>query len=141
MGISREYKKGRSFVTIMVVIALCALILRFGIEKIIKVTIVQNETHASTAIKLISAALENYAKDSRGVYPANLAVLTQNKPSYLDRDYIRQSPIRGYIYTCSRLESSGYSCSAIPATCGLTGKINYSISTGSLLVSEVCEKK
>ena len=134
-------KRAKSFVTIMIVTAITALVLRVVIKQIIKVTITQNESDASATIKLISASLENYAKDNRGVYPAKLSVLAENKPAYLDKDYIKISPLRGYNYDCSRLDSSGYSCSASPVSCGLTGKMIYTVITGGSLISEECSKK
>lgn len=134
-------KRAKSFVTIMIVTAITALVLRVVIKQIIKVTITQNESDASATIKLISASLENYAKDNRGVYPAKLSVLAENKPAYLDKDYIKISPLRGYNYDCPRLDSSGYSCSASPVSCGLTGKIIYTVITGGSLISEECSKK
>jgi type II secretory pathway pseudopilin PulG len=134
-------KKGKSFVTIMIITAVTALILRVAIKQIIKMNIAQNESDASATIRLISAALENYAKENRGIYPVKLSVLTQNKPPYLDKDYIGSSPIKGYDYDCTRLESSGYSCSAVPVKCRLTGKIIYTVITGGSLMSEECVKK
>lgn len=134
-------KRGKSFVTIIIVIAVFVLVLRIAIERIIKVTIAQNESYASTTLKLISAALENYAKDHLGVFPTNLEVLTKDNPQYLNKEYISESPIRGYEYSCLRLESSGYSCSAYPVTCNLTGKMVYSVTTGGLVVAEECSKR
>ncbi len=136
--------RGKSFIAIMVIIAITAFVLRIVIDKVIKISIVQNEANASATLKLISAALENYAKDNH-VYPANLDLLTQSRPAYLDKDYIKQSPLLGYIkgynYNCSRLDTSGYSCLAIPVSCGLTGKKVYSVVTGGLLISDECNKK
>ncbi len=132
-------KRARSFVVIMIVIALCALALRVFIGEVINVTSSQNESNAQATIKLISTAFENYAKENQGVYPAKLSVLTQSKPPYLDRDYIKQSPIKGYSYNCSRLDAAGYSCQAFPTRCKLTGKVEFSVSTGSLMISEDCD--
>lgn len=133
--------KAKSFVAIMIVIALLALVLRIVIEETMKTSIEQNESNAQTTLKLISVALENYAANNKGSFPANLSILTQADFRYLDRDYIAQSPIKGYNYTCSRLESSGYSCSAFPVSCNLTGRMTYLVSTGGLFVSENCSKK
>jgi len=126
---------------IMIVIAFLALVLRFGIDRIIKFNISQNESNAQGTLKLISAALENYALDNQGIYPINLSLLTKSKPPYLDRDYIILSPSKGYNYGCSRLEPSGYSCYASPVRCKLSGTVVYTITTGGLLVSENCETK
>lgn len=133
-------RKGISFITIMVTIAIFALVLRFAIDKVIKITVEQNDTNAQTTLKLISAALENYAKNNSGVFPDALSVLIKNDPPYLDKDYINKSPVRGYEYNCSRLEASGYSCSAAPIKCGLTGTMFYTVTTGGLVVSEACAK-
>lgn len=133
--------KGKSFVTIMLIIALCALSLRIIIAKLIEINIAQNESYASLTLKFISAGLENYAKNNQGIYPANLPILTKSQPPYLDKDYINLSPVKGYNFSCSRLESSGYSCTAIPVKCSFTGKTIYTISTGALLISEECNRK
>jgi hypothetical protein len=134
-------KKAKSFVTIMIVIAVCALLLRIVIEQLIKINIAQNESHISVALKQVSAALENYAANNKGVYPSSLSVLRETKPAYLDKDYFTKSPFRGYNFSCPRLEPGGYSCYASPIRCKLTGNTIYTISTGSLLVSQGCEGK
>jgi len=134
-------KKARSFVVIMIVIALSALLLRVVVDKAISLTCSQNESNAQSTLRLIATALENYAKDNRGVYPDKISVLTQSQPAYLDKDYVKQSPIKGYRYNCSRLDSGGYSCHALPTRCKLTGKTVFTVTTGSLLISEDCDKK
>ncbi len=134
-------RKARSFVTIMLVIAVTALLLRIAVEEIIKLSIEQNDSSAQITLKLISTALENYAKNNSNSFPENFTSLTQGSSRYLDKDYITLSPVKGYIYSCSKLELSGYTCVAGPAKCGLTGKMSYTVSTGGLFVSEKCEKK
>ena len=133
-------KIAKSFVTIMIVIAVCALLLRIGIEQIIKINIAQDESSAIATIKLISAALENYAADHKGAYPAVLSSLTQTNPAYLDKDYIAQSSLKGYSYACGRLEASGYSCQAVPVKCNFTGRAVYSVTTGGVVASQDCSK-
>lgn len=133
--------KGTSFVAITIIVAVLALALRFTVEQVIKINIVQNESNALNTVKLISTALENYAKQNVGVFPASLSVLLQTKPPYLDKDYITQSPIKGYNYNFSRLEPYTYSLKAVPAKCNLTGKKAFSVTTGGLLISEDCFKK
>ncbi len=124
----------------MIIIAILALLLRFAIDRIIKSNITQNESNAQVTLKFISTALENFALDNHGIYPASPSILTKSKPPYLDKDYITLSPSKGYNFGCSRLEPSGYSCYAAPVRCRLTGIILYSVTTGGLLVSEECEK-
>lgn len=133
--------KAKSFVVIMIGIAVFVVLLRIVILNIIKLNIEQNESTAQTTLKLIAIALENYAKDNQGAFPSKISVLIHSNLKYLDKDYISLSPVQGYNYSCSRLEQSGYNCSAIPVNCNLFGKMNYTVSTGNLFVSEKCGKK
>ena len=132
---------GRSFVLIMVLIAFAALVLRLAIDRIIKIDIAQNESNASVTLRFISAALQNYAKDHNGVFPSDLSLLVKNNPHYLDNEDITRFPVKGYNYVCTMLEPAGYSCSATPVKCSLTGKKSFTISTGGSIVSEECSKK
>ncbi|MFA5411586.1 MAG: type II secretion system protein [Candidatus Omnitrophota bacterium] len=134
-------RRGKSFVALMIAIAVCALGLRIALTQLLRINISQNESNALGTLKLISAALENYARDKEGSFPNEFSLLAKSKPAYLDRDYILASPLKGYNYTCSRLEPAGYSCSASPAKCGLTGKTVYTVTTAGLVVSEECNKK
>jgi hypothetical protein len=131
----------KNFVLIMVVIAVLGLLLRFAVEKIIQINIAQNESQAQGTLKFIAAAVENYARDSHGAYPAIFSALLEFKPPYLDKDYLRLSPLKGYNYSCPRMEASGYSCYAVPLKCKLTGRVSFTVSTGGLLISEGCSKK
>ena len=133
--------KARSFVTIMIVVALGALTLRIAIHKIIRFNIEQNQSLAQGNLKLLSTALENYANSNKGAYPENMAKLTQAKPAYLEKNYITASPLRGYDYDCPRLDASGYNCAAEPVNCKLSGETVYKVSTGGLIISESCDKK
>lgn len=134
-------EKGKSFVTIMVVIALLALALRIATEKILTVTCSQNESTAQTTLKAIAAALDSYARDNQGVYPKSVSMLSQSSPLYLDKDYIAESPIKGYTYNCVRLDASGYNCYAFPLRCKLTGNLAFTVTTGGILISEDCSTK
>lgn len=136
-----ESQRGKSFVTIMIVIAILALVLRVAIEGLIQRNMALNQSNAQSTLKLISAAIENYAKNNQGAFPADLTVLTKPSPPYLDRDYVFQSPVKGYIYSCPRLEPSGYNCYATPSKCNLTGKLTYNVTTGGIAVFEECSKK
>ncbi len=134
-------KKAKSFVLIMVGIALVSFLLRFTIKKTIDVVCVQNEGLAAATLKSIAVALDNYARDNKGVYPVSFSLLISANPSYLDRDYIAESPIKGYTYTCSRMDASGYNCYSFPSRCALTGRVAFTATTGNILISEDCKKK
>lgn len=132
---------GLSFLSIMITIAFVGLLLRIAVEQLINMNIAQNELNASSNLKLISTALENYSRDNNAVFPAQVAVLTNTNPRYLDEDYIARSPVGGYDYACRVLEPSGYSCFAAPVKCGITGNKVYTVTTGGALLSEDCRKR
>lgn len=133
--------RGKSIMTITIAIAIMALLLRVAIIKVIELSIQQNEIGAQTTLKLISAALENYSNDNKDVYPDMFSLLTDNqKKKYLDIDYISHSPYKGYNYSCLRMESAGYNCSATPSKCNFTGRMNFTVSTGGSFISEKCSK-
>lgn len=134
-------RKARSFVTIMIVVALSALLLRLGIHRVIIYNIEQNQLLAQVNLKLLSTALENYAKDNKNVYPESIDQLTKGKPVYLERNYLAVPSVRGYEYDCQRLGPTGYNCSAIPLDCKFSGKMVYSVSTGGSVIAEACDRK
>ncbi len=133
--------KARSFVMIMITVGLSALLLRTVIQKVIIYNIERNQSLAQVNLKLFYTALENYAKDNKGVYPTDIKQLTKGNPVYLERDYLSVPSVRGYEYDCRRLDATGYNCSAAPTNCNLTGKKVFTISTGGLIISEDCDKK
>lgn len=132
---------GRSFIAIMLVVSVLALLLRVAIGQINKISIIQNESTAAATLRLISAALENYAKDKGGQYPADFSLLMNTTPPYVEKNYLSGAAIKGYYYGCSRLEPSGYSCYANPVKCQVTGSTSYSVGTGGLFISENCKTK
>lgn len=134
--------KARSYVVIMLVVAFFTLFLRFFIEQLIKINIKHNEVNAQETIKLISIAFENYAKEHQGSYPANFDVLLDSNPAYIEKKYTPSANgLRGYNYFCSRMESSGYSCSVTAKNCNFSGKKTFLVSTGGAIVSQDCGKK
>jgi competence protein ComGC len=133
--------KARSLVAIMITVAFIALFLRFSIGQVVNLNIAQNESNARETVKLISTAIENYAKDHRGVFPASLFVLIETEPSYIDKEYITHSARKGYNFNFPRLDSTGYTCSAVPIKCSLTGRLSFAVATGGTITEEECSKK
>jgi len=125
----------------MIVVGLSALFLRLGIQKMIIYNIENNQQLAQVNLKLFSTALENYAKDNKGLYPTNTGQLTKGNQVYLKKDYLAVSSVQGYEYDCRRLDQKGYNCFATPVHCMLTGKKIYSVSTGGLIITESCDNK
>jgi hypothetical protein len=134
-------RRAKSFVMIMVVIALSALLLRLALHRIIVYRIQQNQLLAQVNLKLFSTAMENYAKDNKNIYPVSIDLLTKHDPVYLQRDYLAEASVHGYEYDCQRLDASGYNCTASPVNCKLSGKMLYTVATGGLIMAESCDKK
>ncbi len=127
--------------TIMMVVAISALLLRLGLHRIIIYRIEQNQLAAQINLKLLSTAIENYAKDNKNIYPLSVELLTKSDPVYLEKDYLALTSLRGYEYDCQRLDAGGYSCTASPLDCKLSGKMVYIISTGGLMMTESCDNQ
>jgi hypothetical protein len=135
-------KKGKSFVVIMMIIATSSLVLTTAIEQLIKFNISQNEATALANLKLISAAFESYAKNNLGAFPTKTSFLVEANPAYLKKDYFNpRFRNNGYVYNCSLLQPSGYSCSSWPIKCGLNGKKIFTVTTGGSLTCAECIKK
>ncbi|MEW6075330.1 MAG: hypothetical protein AB1530_03385, partial [Candidatus Omnitrophota bacterium] len=137
----RSANKGLSLIVVMISIAVVSLLLRIAIGQIIKINIAQNEADASNTMKLVSAALENYAKNHRDAYPSNLSVLVETTPPYLEKDYTGFDSVKGYEYSCDRLDPSGYSCQAAPVKCMFSGEKSFTIITGGIVSSEDCRRR
>lgn len=133
-------QNGKNTVTIILFIAIFSLVLRFAILEIIRSNIKQNESNAAVTLKSISAALENYARNNQGAFPLNLMALAESEPAYLNKNYLA-TPVKGYSFSCPRLDISGYSCSATPVKCNISGVMIFTITTGGIIVSEDCAKK
>jgi hypothetical protein len=82
-------RKGMTFVTLMLMMAVAALFLRFAIEQLIWWNLAQDEANAKETLRMISTAVENYAKDHMGAYPVNLSALYESKPVYIEKAYVR----------------------------------------------------
>jgi type II secretory pathway pseudopilin PulG len=134
-------RRGMTFVTVMIVVALTALFLRFAIEQLIGWNIAQDESNARETLKLISTALENYAKDHMGGYPGNLTALYGSQPPYIEKSYAKMGTVKGYAFDCSVLDPGGYSCSASPSRCRLTGKTVFRVTTGGSMTADLCSPR
>ncbi|MFA5320593.1 MAG: hypothetical protein WBE75_00240 [Candidatus Omnitrophota bacterium] len=133
-------EKGKSILVLVTVVGVLSLLLSILGEKVIGLIVNRNNAAAAATLKTIATGLENYGKEHGGEYPDNFAVLTKGQPPYIDRDYLAGSPHNGFNYFCSRLDKTGYNCSAIPLKCGISGSKNYAVATGNLFVSEDCDK-
>ncbi|HOW43122.1 MAG TPA: hypothetical protein P5110_08815 [Candidatus Omnitrophota bacterium] len=134
-------QSGKGFLTFILIIACIALFLRFFIVQIIRINSAQNEANALETLKLMSTAIENYSRDHLSSYPSSISMLLKSEPAYIDKDYVSESVVKGYSFSCPRLETSGYSCYAEPVKCQLSGTKQFTVTTGGVIVSEDCDKK
>lgn len=127
-----------TLVEIMVTVSIVALLAVIAIPQLLRARMVANESNAKATLKTISTALETYAAESAQGYPTDISVLATIKPPYLNQNYIADSPIQGYNYTCDSLGVSSYICSAEPQSCGWTGSKIYTITTGGVFAEADC---
>ena len=128
--------KARGFLPIIVSIAIIVIILKIVISQVIQFTTKQNEARAQEALRLLSVAFENYARDHMGSYAENITQLERSEPAYLGENILARTQLDGYVFSCERMESLGYRCSAAPAACGVSGRYVYSVSTGGAFQTE-----
>lgn len=132
-------RKGFTLVEIMVAVALISLLASFIVPRILQMRLAKNEQAAIANLKkIIAPALENYAKDNNGAYPASEQNLTQGKPPYLNNAY-NEKIIQGYAYAFN-LTESGYIVEARPYKCGPHGTARkvYTVSTGAVFNESDC---
>ena len=140
---------GRSIVALMIVISVTALIFRFSLEYVLNFNIRQQEQNAQDTLKLVSTAVENYAKDHLDVFPDSLSELVRTDPPYIEKGYYKKINVdsrffsftKGYNYDYLKLESAGYRCLAMPVLCGLTGRNAFTVDSGNAIIKEECSKK
>ena len=131
--------KGFTLIEVLISAAIIVTIASIAIPQVIRTKMTANESLARSTLKTISTALESYAGYSQqGTYPAAIADLVTPNPPFLSRNYIADSPIRGYNYTCDTLGAGGYDCSAAPEVCNQTGSKTYTVTTGCIFTEADC---
>lgn len=123
--------KAFTFVEIMIVVAIIALLATIAMPNLIKAKIQANESTAQATLKTISSSLENYYA-LNNQYPPDTTTLVGATPPYLNSDYFITGGKNGFSYTANILNPFSYFISAVPISSS-TGKHSYTISTGSVL--------
>lgn len=130
----RQKEASFTLVEIMVVVGLIALLAMFAIPNLLRARLTANVSIAQTILKTISTAAENYAASNNGNYPAETTQLTDGTPAYLNENYCDGEVRSGYVFDCSfNSDNSGYTLTAQPTNCSLTGDKSFTMSTGGIL--------
>jgi len=135
----KMYKSpGFALVSTMISVSIVILLASIAIPQLLRIKMTANESLARATLKTISTALENYAAANQQVYPSDISVLMLEEPPYLKRNYVADSPLQGYNYTCGSLDAGSYSCQAEPVDCNVSGSKRYTIATAGVFSEEDC---
>ena len=122
----RINNKGFTLVEIMIVVAIIVLLAAIAIPNLLRARHNANESASIAALRTISTACESFrAAQTPTTYPANLAALSGAVPPYIDTALGGATGAatakQGYFYTYARTNANQYTCTASPATSGVTG--------------------
>jgi prepilin-type N-terminal cleavage/methylation domain-containing protein len=129
-------RKGFTLVEIMIVVAIIALLAAIAIPNLLRPRMTANESSAQATLKTISTACETFAAANNGNYPTAETDLTGATPPYLNRAYDTQN-VSGYTFA-ETLAATGYTVTATPVQCGVSGSQTYTITTGGNLGAAAC---
>ena len=129
-------KKGFTLVEIMIVVAIIALLAAIAIPNLLRARLNANDARAKASLHGLVTAIESYAAQE-GTYPSSESELTNINPAYLNVPICNQTS-NGYIFNCSNLSDFGYSVSAQPTSCNVSGSKNWTVTTGNVWSESNC---
>jgi type II secretory pathway pseudopilin PulG len=121
------------------VAAISVVVMAMAVAGVMRSKINANESCAKETLKTIAAAAEQYARENKGLYPANISNLTASNPPFLTSDNAQILNDHGYALNCPLSTNGGlnYSCSARPISIGSSGTKQYTITQGMVLAESM----
>ena len=135
-------RKGFTLVEIMIVVAIIALLAAIAIPNLLTARRSANNAAAKSTLQTYATALENYAIDNDGAYPADLGDAAFD-------DYMKATPactttgssgnISGFTYHCDTIGAADYNIVAVPMTKGTSGSEAYNLTAGATITEMDCD--
>lgn len=122
---------GFTFVEILIVIGIIALLTTIAIPNLLRARYAANETAAQAVLKAVATCLEDYAF-TNNAYPNTTTDLLGTAPPYLTRDYF-STPYSGYSFV-GALSPQAYTITATPVS-SVSGRATYVLTTGGVMDS------
>lgn len=118
------------------IIFFLVILAAIAIPKAVDMRLSANENAVEEIVKTISGAIEEYASEHEGVYPQNESDLVNADPAYLFQAYDKRF-VNGYNFSV-KLEAGGYTISALPEDCDVTGRKIFTMTKGGALSVNDC---
>jgi len=125
---------GFTFVEIMVVVAIIALLSSIAIPSLLNARLTANESAAISGLKTVAAAAHTF-RAGNTTYPANLNVLGSANPPYIDPVLgcaVQPCAKQGYNFTLAG-NATAFTANAAPITLGTTGNRYFFVDTSGIV--------
>ncbi|MEW5895475.1 MAG: prepilin-type N-terminal cleavage/methylation domain-containing protein [Candidatus Omnitrophota bacterium] len=130
----KKNRQGFTLVEIMIVVAIIALLAVIAIPNLMRARVSANDALAQSTLRTLATAVQNFAADNNGTFPADLGVLATATPPYTNVNYATNATQSGFTYAYVAATNT---ITATPATCGTTGSRVFTINTQSAAITAV----